>query len=124
MHRGGFGVSYRTRLLRGEATASFLMDHGRFGPPGLAGGLPGAPNEIEVCQSGSVTRPAHRSKGEGYTLAAGDWVQVHTPGGGGYGDPRERPRARIARDLHNGYLTADDAARDYGMGVAHEDQAS
>ena len=41
-HRGGFGVSYRVRLLRGEAKASFMMDHGRTGPHGLAGGLPGA----------------------------------------------------------------------------------
>ena len=31
-HRGGFGVSYRVRLLRGEAKASFMMDHGRTGP--------------------------------------------------------------------------------------------
>ena len=37
-HRGGFGVSYRVRLLRGEGKASFLMDHGRTGPPGLIGG--------------------------------------------------------------------------------------
>jgi N-methylhydantoinase B len=121
MHRGGFGVSYRTRLLRGEATASFLMDHGRFGPPGLAGGLPGAPNEIAVCQAGSVSRPAHRSKGEGYALAAGDWVQVRTPGGGGYGNPGERAGASVLRDLREGYLIEEDAARDYGVRVRHGD---
>jgi len=47
-HRGGFGVDYQIRLLRGEATASFLMDHGRVGPPGLLGGSPGAVNEIAL----------------------------------------------------------------------------
>ena len=31
-HRGGFGVHYRVALRRGEARASFVMDHGR-GPP-------------------------------------------------------------------------------------------
>ena len=36
-YRGGFGVNYRIRLRRGEAVASFLMDHGREGPPGNFG---------------------------------------------------------------------------------------
>jgi N-methylhydantoinase B len=113
-HRGGFGVNYRTRLLRGQATASFMMEHGRFGPPGLLGGEPGGVNEIEVSQGGDVTRPPHRSKGEGYELEPGDWVQIRTPGGGGYGDPRERSREMIARDLRRGYLTPEQAEREYG----------
>lgn len=103
-HRGGFGVSYRTRLLRGEATASFLMDHGRTGPHGLLGGLPGACNEIEVSQADRVTRPEHISKGEGYELLPGDWVQVRTPGGGGYGPPSERTTDAIDRDRRRGYF--------------------
>ena len=107
-------MSYRTRLLRGEATASFMMDHGRFGPPGLLGGKPGATNEIEVCRRCVVEVPEHRSKGEGYALAAGDWVQVGTPGGGGYGDPAGRDPALIGRDLRRGYLTREDIERDYG----------
>jgi N-methylhydantoinase B len=112
-HRGGFGISYRTRLLRGEGTASFLMDHGRTGPHGLDGGLPGAMNEIEVSQSGSLTRPAHTSKGEGFRLLPGDWVQIRTPGGGGYGPPAEREPAHIQRDLERGYFTPEQIARDY-----------
>lgn len=121
-HRGGFGVSYRTRLLRGEATASFLMDHGRFGPPGLAGGLPGAVNEIEVRRHGVVSRPEHRSKGEGYALTPGDWVQVRTPGGGGYGDPTERARDSVDRDVQGGYLTEADALRDYPVSGARDQE--
>jgi N-methylhydantoinase B len=31
-HRGGFGLDYEVELRRGEARASFVMDHGRFGP--------------------------------------------------------------------------------------------
>ena len=115
-HRGGFGVSYRVRLLRGEAKASFMMDHGRTGPHGLAGGHPGALNEIELRRGDSVERPPHLSKGEGYLLEPGDVVQVRTPGGGGLGDPRARDRARIEHDLRCGYLTEEDAARDYGYG--------
>ncbi len=70
---------------------SFLMDHGLTGPPGLIGGAPGATNEIRVSQGGDALCPEHRSKGEGYVLLPGDWVQVRTPGGGGgYGDPADR----------------------------------
>jgi len=110
-HRGGFGVDYRVRLLRGEAKASFLMDHGRLGPPGLIGGQPGAVNEIAVSQSGHVVRPEHLSKGEGYVLNPGDWVLVRTPGGGGYGKPDERDQAAVDHDVRCGYYPDHHTAR-------------
>jgi N-methylhydantoinase B len=113
-HRGGFGVNYRIRLLRGEGKASFLMDHGRFGPPGLMGGQPGATNQIEVSQGGRVELPEHVSKGEGYVLAPDDWVQVRTPGGGGYGAPTERLSEAVERDLSRGYYADETTAR-HGM---------
>ena len=112
-HRGGFGVNYRVRLLRGSAKASFLMDHGREGPPGLIGGAPGATNELRVHQKGTTTTPEHLSKGEGYELEVGDWVQVRTPGGGGYGVPGERDPARVRVDLKRGYITAQEAEHWY-----------
>ncbi len=113
-HRGGFGVDYRIRLLRGEGKASFLMDHGRFGPPGMLGGEAGAVNEIEIGQGNRRTVPEHLSKGEGYVLRPGDWVDVKTPGGGGYGPPGERDPARIALDRRRGYdgTTTAEAADD------------
>ena len=107
--RGGLGVSYRVRLLRGEAKASFMMDHGRTGPFGMLGGEPGALNDIRVSQGGTLSRPAYGSKGDGFELAAGDWVRVTTPGGGGYGRPEERPGALVERDVSRGYLTREQA---------------
>ena len=91
--RGGFGVHYEVELLRGEARASFVMDHGRFGPPGVLGGGDGAPNVVRLHRGGVTTIPEHLSKDQGLRLVAGDRVEVMTPGGGGYGDPlRARPR--------------------------------
>ncbi|AFL50414.1 N-methylhydantoinase B [Sinorhizobium fredii] len=103
-YRGGLGVDYRMKLLRGTATASFMMDHGRQGPPGTLGGLPGAANEIVVSRDGQAEIPEHISKGEGYVMRPGDWIDVKTPGGGGYGDPCERDCGRIAKDEKSGYL--------------------
>jgi N-methylhydantoinase B len=113
-HRGGFGVNYRVRLLRGQATASFLMDHGTSGPPGLLGGGDGAPNVIELTIGGKTIWPEHISKGEGYELSPGDKVQVRTPGGGGYGRPEERAHDLLARDLRRGYYSAEDLKKLYG----------
>jgi len=113
-YRGGFGISYRVRLRRGEASAAFMMDHGRFPPFALAGGRTGAMTEIKIGRDGAVTQPPHVSKGAGYELKPGDWIEVHTPGGGGWGNPRARDPARVARDVARGYLSAEQAAQDYG----------
>lgn len=103
--RGGLGVSYRMRILRGKATASFMMDHGRQGPPGILGGGAGATNEITVSCGGKVEIPEHLSKGEGYVMQSGDWLDVRTPGGGGYGDPSTRDHRLIERDYRRGYFS-------------------
>jgi N-methylhydantoinase B len=112
--RGGFGVHYEMELLRGEARASFVMDHGRFGPPGVLGGAAGAPNEVRIHRDGRTTIPEHLSKDQDIAIRAGDRVEVKTPGGGGYGDPARRDPALVARDVARGYYTAEEAARLWG----------
>lgn len=102
-YRGGFGVHYRLEVLRGNAVASFMMDHGKFGPPGIRGGEPGAKNRISIITAEKRLEPPMTSKGQGYSLAAGDSIEVSTPGGGGFGDSKKRDRERIQRDLVNGY---------------------
>ena len=50
--RGGLGLEYEIELRRGEATASFVMDHGRTGPLGALGGREGEPNSVTVWRDG------------------------------------------------------------------------
>ena len=113
-HRGGFGVHYEVELLRGEARASFVMDHGRFGPPGVLGGGEGARNVVTVHRDGGSFTPEHLSKDQGIAIRAGDRVEVMTPGGGGYGDPARRDPALVARDLGRGYYTPAEAEALWG----------
>ncbi len=89
-HRGGLGLDYEVELRRGAAQASFVMDHGRFGPQGVLSGEDGAVNEVEVWRGGVKYIPEHLSKEQDIPLKAGDRVRVKTPGGGGYGDPADR----------------------------------
>ena len=103
-HRGGLGLDYEVELRRGTARASFVMDHGRFGPQGALGGKDGAVNEVEVWQDGVSHVPEHLSKAQDIPLKAGDRVRVKTPGGGGYGDPANREAALIAEDKRLGRI--------------------
>lgn len=105
-YRGGLGLDYEIELRRGEARASFVMDHGRFGPQGALGGLDGAANEVEVLRGGDVHVPEHLSKEQDIPLSAGDRVRVKTPGGGGYGDPAKRDPEAIRTDLRLGRTRA------------------
>jgi len=112
--RGGFGVHYEVELLRGEARASFVMDHGRVGPPGVLGGGDGARNVVRLHRGGVETIPEHLSKDQGLRLVVGDRVEVMTPGGGGYGDPHQRERALVAQDVARGYYTREQAEELFG----------
>ncbi|MGH6944433.1 MAG: hydantoinase B/oxoprolinase family protein [Geminicoccaceae bacterium] len=113
--RGGFGINYRLRLRRGTARASMVMDHGRYGPNGALGGRPGGVNKVSVIRKdGSIYVPPHLSKDQDIHLEEGDVVAVSTPGGGGYGDPRERDPRLIERDLARGYYTPELARRLFG----------
>jgi N-methylhydantoinase B len=117
-HRGGFGLAYEVELLRGEARASFVMDHGRVGPQGVRGGSDGAVNSVTVYRGGEAHVPPHLSKEQDIPLRAGDRVQVGTPGGGGYGDPLKRDPELVLRDVRLGYYTAEQAAEMFGVVVA------
>ena len=116
-HRGGFGLEYEIELLRGEARASFVMDHGRFGPQGARGGADGAVNTVTVRRGGAAHVPPHLSKEQDIPMKAGDRVEVSTPGGGGYGDPFLRDPAKVADDVRLGYYTPEEATRLFGVAL-------
>jgi N-methylhydantoinase B len=118
--RGGFGVNYAIRLLRGTARASMVMDHGRVGPQGVAGGADGGVNRVRVETRAGSYRPAHLSKDQDIALVAGDLIRVSTPGGGGYGHALERDPSRVAADVALGYYTPSQALERFGVALTPE----
>ena len=104
-HRGGFGLDYEVELRRGHAKASFVMDHGRFGPQGALDGSDGGLNKVTVHRSGTAYTPVHLSKEQDIPLRAGDRVHVQTPGGGGYGPPLDRKPDLVLEDVRLGRYT-------------------
>jgi N-methylhydantoinase B len=104
--RGGLGVVREYRFLRSGATFSFMTDRVKIPPWGLAGGQPARP--ARFLHNG---RPVP-SKGQ-VPLEAGDVITVETPGGGGYGDPRERDPEALARDIRSGKISEERADAAY-----------
>ena len=51
-------------------------------------------------------------------LTGGDEVRIDSPGGGGYGDARERERGRVERDVFEGFITAAQASDVYAWNGA------
>ena len=113
--RGGFGLDYKLELRNGEARASFVMDHGRFGPQGALGGGNGAVNKVVILRGEERYVPQHLSKEQDISMAPGDMVWVRTPGGGGYGDPFRRPPQAVFKDVRLGRVSIDQARKFYGV---------
>lgn len=115
--RGGLGQTIVIRNLeavdasrRGPIKVSITS--GRLDNPagGLAGGRPGG--------VGSVTRNDEAAQTEcrsELTLDAGDRLTLRLPGGGGYGDPRQRPHDLVRRDVQEGLISQDAAREIYGL---------
>ena len=112
-YRGGLGLDTRVRNLV-EGRWNFERTRRSKCPPwGIAGGTPGSPG-------GNLLRRAGEKKFEWIT-GANIPVPVHsegivrTGGGGGWGDPLERPAAQVAEDTAEGLISRK-AARDlYGV---------
>ena len=113
--RGGFGLDYKLELRNGEARASFVMDHGRFGPQGALGGGDGAVNKVVILRGEESYVPLHLSKEQDISMAPGDMVWVRTPGGGGYGDPMKRPPLAVFEDVRLGRVSIEQALMFYGV---------
>ena len=120
LYRGGLGVEYRTRVARGGAISSVLGDRGIYPPYGLHGGQPGMLADINYTLSGKNYRPEHVTKDEGIVMVPGDLTHVATPGGGGWGNPLERPPARVLSDVIYEFITPDQARDDYGVVVTRK----
>jgi N-methylhydantoinase B len=107
------GVGYRRRyLLMEDAVVVRRADRGKFPPRGLAGGKDGGRNRFVL--NPGTPREQEMPTQSRCELAAGDSFMLQSAGGGGYGDPRRRDRAAVARDSAEGYVTRTAAQRDYG----------
>jgi N-methylhydantoinase B len=112
--RGGLGVETVFEI-GSDDTQVVVFGDGDVEPAfGLEGGRPGSLNAIElVLPDGTPRKPESLDllrgvpKGTVYHQVAG--------GGGGYGDPKKRPRERVLEDVRNGVVSENAARELYGV---------
>ena len=104
--RGGLGLTRAFRLDAPEGAFAANLERFKFAPYGLAGGEAGRPGRLTVTRAGDAAPQDLPSKLSGLKVTRGDVIRLQTAGGGGYGDPAERPAAAVVRDLEEGYTTA------------------
>ena len=111
--RGGLGAWLEYEILDGEMTITYRGERHFCQAAGAEEGHAGGNASAEIVRSnGSVH--AIPSK-EVARMRAGDRLIIRTAGGGGFGDPRKRPRGEVRGDIENGKVTAQAAARAYGF---------
>jgi N-methylhydantoinase B len=112
--RGGLGqLTEFVRRGEGRWSVSSIADRTKYPAPGLLGGQAGAAGEVAL---GDGTRLHAKSLVD---LGAGDTVHVNLPGGGGYGDPLQRDAQRVLWDVIEGYITPEEAEKNYGVAVRY-----
>lgn len=107
-YRGGLGFVREYEILAPEVQLSLRAGKHQKPPPGVDGGANGRPG---ACIVNPGTEGAKRlpSRYAGLRLARGDVLRLETPGGGGFGDPRERDPKMVQQDIAEGFVTEGDA---------------
>ncbi|MYH58494.1 MAG: hydantoinase B/oxoprolinase family protein [Boseongicola sp. SB0675_bin_26] len=111
--RGGLGQHMEIGATEGhEFDFQAMFDRIHHPARGREGGRSGAPTTIARDDGTPM-----RGKGKQF-VPNGRKVMLAFPGGGGYGEPADRDPALVKRDLARGYISAETAARDYGLSAA------
>ncbi len=108
--RGGLGQYMEVGSREGhEFDMQAMFDRVHHPARGRRGGQPGAPTTIAQDDGTPM-----QGKGKQF-VPHGRRVLLGLPGGAGYGNPSERSKDLIRRDLARGYISAQTAADDYGL---------
>ena len=113
-YRGGVGI---TRVLRtqGDVQLTLSSDRETVPPWGLFGGDDARPSKCEVIDPDGVVErlPSKVTT----TVPAGRVIVTETPGGGGWGDARQRDPDAVKKDVIDGVVDIDRARDIYGVSI-------
>ena len=102
------------RVIGEHGVIGLRMDNIRWPAWGVNGGMGGRPGRI-VVNPGTANERELKPMSEGNRLEGGDLVRIMTPGGGGWGSPLRRDAEDVRDDVLDGFISAESAARDYGV---------
>ncbi len=114
--RGGLGYDKHIRMLK-DASFMCIADRSILACWGVRGGRAGQPFSVVIDPGGPDEREVD-ALADGEPVRAGEVIRVRTTGGGGWGDPLERPADAVLRDVVWGKVSVDGAREGYGVVVA------
>ncbi|MBV8512783.1 MAG: hydantoinase B/oxoprolinase family protein [Xanthobacteraceae bacterium] len=118
-HRGGLGIESVVRA-RSHLTVNTQTDRAHCHPWGLEGGLEATGNQVHFRVDGQWKTDQPNAKTLITHLKAGDAFRLRSGGGGGYGDPLERPIEAVQSDVRQGYVSVEAAAKLYAVVIDPE----
>jgi N-methylhydantoinase B len=116
--RGGLGVETMFRIYGEEITGVTFGDgvEEEARAFGLFGGKEGSLNKMEfIYPDGQIYYPKSKEIIKG--IPPGTLFHEIAGGGGGYGDPLQRPVEKVLKDVQNGFVSIEKAKEDYGVVV-------
>lgn len=114
--RGGLGVETIFRIYGEEITGVTFGDgvDEEARAFGLFGGKEGSLNKMEfIYPDGQIYYPKSKEIIKG--IPPGTIFHEIAGGGGGYGDPFQRPVEKVLKDVRNGFVSIEKAKEDYGV---------
>jgi N-methylhydantoinase B len=110
--RGCPGSRVVKRVTAPAALSTWMVGM-KYPMAGVQGGRDGSPNRLTVRFD---TQPAHVSNiANAVPHGPGEAFEYVYGGGAGWGDPLDRPPARVLEDVLDEYVSAEAARRDYGV---------
>ena len=117
--RGGLGVTREYEMLAESANVSLWFERSLDPAWGLFGGESGKPPKVTIY---SDQGEEQMLKVNAKPLKKGDRVKVETGGGGGFGNPFNRPPEKVLEDYLDGYIDIDTARKEYGVVIDPDKQ--
>ena len=114
--RGGLGFARDYRILTDDVRFSMRTDKHAIEPWGGDNGSPGGKGSC-IINPGATDQKGLPSRFGDYRLQQGDLLRLERPGGGGLGNPLERPVENVLADVRQGYVSMMRARSDYGVVV-------
>lgn len=109
--RGGKGVVLDYRVVADEAYLTYAASRTESKPWGMNGGMDGTNNYAQILRNDGKIERHHMCttvkgmKGEVFRLTTGT--------GGGFGDPKNRSRDKVEKDIKNGFISSEQAKKHY-----------
>ena len=115
LHRGGLGYEKHIRMLV-DAHFMSIADRSILSCWGVRGGRAGRPFSVTIDPGGPKERDVD-GLADAEPVAADEVIRIRTTGGGGWGDPLDRPVGAVLRDVQWGKVSVAGALSDYGVVV-------